>query len=260
MDSCTYKLYHKDGFDSRKYLESYFSDKADMVFGEDFLTFPIQNLIKTFTEGHINGDILVDLSPGPMIHHLFAASEFFKHIIVLKVRDRCIMELKKWADSHTGAFDWGHVTKLHIDIGSSDMFQDKEGKVRSALQHVLKCNLEKDNMMDPMVLPLADCIISAWLLDFICKDQDDYMGYIRKFSRMLKPGGHFIIIGCLDTTYITVGKDKVHHFKYNEDFARKALADEDFVIDCCKVKKRTAESDLIDYKGIIYIAARKKSE
>ncbi|XP_056400844.1 nicotinamide N-methyltransferase-like isoform X2 [Hyla sarda] len=208
---------------------------------------------------HIKGNVLIDLSPGSYVHHLYSACEFFQHIIVLKVSDRCILELKRWLDSRTGAFDWEHAAKLHAEIeGNSDQFQDKEGKVRSAIPHVLKCDFEKENMADPIVLPPADCIISVWLLEATCKDQDDYIRYLRKFSGLLKPGGHIMLIGALDMSYYTVGKDKFHAFTYDEDFARKALVGEGFVIDNCKVKKRTAVSDLTDYKAMIFIAAHKE--
>ncbi|XP_056400805.1 indolethylamine N-methyltransferase-like [Hyla sarda] len=259
MDSGSHKIYHIHGFDSRQLLEDYFSDKPDMVFEEDALMFPIENLTKTFTEGHIKGDVLIDLSLGSLVHHLYSACEFFRHIIVLKVSDRCIMELKRWLDSRTGAFNWGHAAKLHLEKeGKSDQLEDTEGKVRSAVLHVLKCDLEKENITHPIVLPPADCIISAWLLEYTSKDQDDYRRYIRKFSRMLKPRGHLIITGSLNTTYVIVGKDKIHCLRYDEDFAKKVLFEEDFIVDYCKVKKRTAVSDLTDYKAVIFIAAHKK--
>ncbi|XP_069803543.1 indolethylamine N-methyltransferase-like [Dendropsophus ebraccatus] len=259
MASSTHKLYHVHGCDSRQVLEHYLSDKAEMVFAEDSLIFPIQQLTRTFAGGHIKGDIIVDLSAGPLVHHLYAACEFFEHTIVLKVSDRCILEMKRWLDSRTGAFDWGHATKIHVETeGKSAQLQEKERKVREAAQHVMKCDLEKENMTDPIVLPPADCIISVTLLDFISKDQDDYIRYLRKFSGLLKPGGHLIIIGCLDRTYMMVGKDKFYALTYDEDFVRKALAGEGFVIDDCKVKKRTNVSDLCDYKGVIFIAAHKE--
>ncbi|XP_075696814.1 nicotinamide N-methyltransferase-like [Rhinoderma darwinii] len=259
MDSSPHKLYHVHGFDSRQYLEHYYSDKPDMAFGDDSLKFIIENLREVFTVGHINGDILIDLSPGSFIHHLYSACEFFKNIIVLKVNNRCIMELKRWVDERTGAFYWGHTSALHQEKEeNSDQFEDKEGKVRSSIQHVVKYDLEKENMTEPLVLPPADCVISVWLLDAISKDQDDYIRYLRKFSRLLKPGGHLIIIGVLDATFLTVGKDKFHLFTYDEDFVRKALVGEGFIIDDCKVKERTAVSDLIDYKTIIFIAAHKE--
>ncbi|XP_056398438.1 indolethylamine N-methyltransferase-like [Hyla sarda] len=194
-----------------------------------------------------------------MIPHLYSACEFFKHIIILKVQDRCIMELKRWLDTRTGAFDWGHITKIHVEIeGKSAQMQDKEGKVREAAQHVAKCNLEKENIMDPIVLPPADCIISVALLETISKDQDDYRRYLRKFSQLLKPGGHLLQIGLLDMTYYTVGEDKFPTFPYNEEFFRKALVGEGFAIDICVSKKATGISPLIDHKGVIFISAHKE--
>ncbi|XP_069803807.1 indolethylamine N-methyltransferase-like [Dendropsophus ebraccatus] len=258
MASSCCKFYHLHGFDSRQLLEDYFSDKPEMTLGDDSLIFPIENLTKTFAQGHIKGDFLIDLSVGPMVHHLYSACRFFKHIIVLKVSDRCIMELKRWLDTRTGAFNWGHASQLHEEIeGNCDELQDKEGKVRSAVQHVVICDLEKENVTDPIVLPLADCIITAWLLDHICRSQDDYIRYLKKFSKLLKPGGHLILIGSLGKTCMTVGKDKIHALTYDEHFVRKALVGEGFVIDDCKVKKRTVVSDLTDYKAVIFIAAHK---
>ncbi|XP_075696830.1 nicotinamide N-methyltransferase-like [Rhinoderma darwinii] len=259
MDSSTHKLYHVHGFDSRQYLEHYFSDKSDMVFGDDLLKSLIDNLRQVFAVGHIKGDILVDISLGSFIHHLYSACEFFKNIIVLKVNNRCIMELKRWVDERTGAFYWGHTsTLLQENEGNSDQFEDKEGKVRSAIQHVVKYDLEKENMTDPLVLPPADCVISTCLLDAVSKDQDDYIRYLKKFSKLLKPGGHVILIGGLGVTYFTVGKDKFHAFTYDEGFIRKTLVGEGFIIDYCKVKERTAVSDLIDYKAVIIISAHKE--
>ncbi|KAM4015587.1 indolethylamine N-methyltransferase-like [Anomaloglossus baeobatrachus] len=259
MDPCTHKLYHDEGFDSRQWLEHYFSDKSALVFRDDITLFPIECFAKTFSEGHIKGDVLIDLSVGPLVHHLFAACEYFKHIVVMKVSDRCIMELKRWVDERTGAFDWGHAAKLHayIDI-KSDQLENKEQNVRSALYHVVKCDLEKENMMDPIVLPPADCVISFWLLDAISKDQDDYRRHLRKFSKLLKPGGHIILIGSLDATYYTVGKHKFHILTYDENFVRKALAEQGFIIDCYKRKERIIVDDLCDCKVLFYIVAHKE--
>ncbi|XP_075183472.1 nicotinamide N-methyltransferase-like [Anomaloglossus baeobatrachus] len=258
MDPCTHKLYHDEGFDVRQWLEQYFSDKSALVFGEDFMLFPIECFAKTFSEGHIKGDVLIDLSFGPMVHHLFAACEYFMHIIMMKISDQSIMELKRWVDERTGAFDWGRAAKLHVAIeGESHLLEKKEQNVRSALYHVVKCDVEKENMMDPIVLPPANCVISFWLLDAISKDQDDYMRYLRKFSKLLKPRGHIILVGDLDGTYYTVGKHKYHIFTYDENFVRKTLTEEGFIIDSYKTKKRIIRDDQCDYSALFYIVAHK---
>ncbi|KAG8568491.1 hypothetical protein GDO81_014021 [Engystomops pustulosus] len=259
MDCGAHKLYHVHGLDSRQYLDQFYSENGKIIFGEDTLIFPIKNLKETFSLGHIKGDILIDLSKGSLIHHLYSACEFFKHLIVLKIQDRCILELKRWVDTRTGAFDWCHAAQLHVDLeGNSEQLEDKEKKVRSALQHVVKCNLNKENITEPIDLPPADCIVTAVLLDAISKDQDDYVRYFRKFSKLLKPGGHLILFGVIDATYYTVGGHKFHYFRYDVAFARKVLVGEGFTIDFCEVKKRSNVSDLSDYKGIIFIVAHKE--
>ncbi|XP_075696778.1 nicotinamide N-methyltransferase-like [Rhinoderma darwinii] len=259
MDSSTHKVYHVHDFDSRQCLEDYFSDKPDMVFGDDVLKFPIDNLRKVFAVGNVKGNILIDLSTGSFVHHLYSACEFFKNIIVLKVNNRCIMELKRWVDERTGAFYWGHTSALLQEKEENgDQFQDQEAKLRSAIQHVVKYDLEKENMTEPLVLPPADCVISVWLLDIISKDQDDYIRNLRKFSRLLNPGGHLLLIGSLGGTYFTVGKDKFHALTYDEDFVRKVLVGEGFIIDYCNVQERTAVSEIADHKAVIFIAAHKE--
>ncbi|CAJ0967703.1 unnamed protein product [Ranitomeya imitator] len=106
------------------------------------------------------------------------------------------MELKRWTDSRTGAFSWGHAAKLHVETESnSDKLQEKEEKMRMAMQHVVKCDIEKDDMMHPIVIPPSDCIICAWILDVVCKDKDDFIKNLKKFSELLKPEGHFIFFG-----------------------------------------------------------------
>ncbi|XP_077105831.1 indolethylamine N-methyltransferase-like [Ranitomeya variabilis] len=261
MASSPTKFYLEDDFDSKQFLEQYFSDNPKTNLSADFLEFPLNNLTKTFSEGKIKGDTLIDLSVGPMVCHLLAACDYFKNIIVLKSRDRCITELKKWADSQTGLLDWGHVAKRYVDPeGKSENFQQKEEKVRSAAQHVMKIDLEKENIIEPKVLPPADAIISAGLMDFVSRDDERYIGYLRRFSRLLTPGGQIFFIAGVDATQYTVGKDKFHAMNYNEDFVKKALVRTGFVVDHSEVKERTAVSDLSDYKGVLFMVAHKARE
>ncbi|XP_077105824.1 nicotinamide N-methyltransferase-like [Ranitomeya variabilis] len=261
MASSPTKFYLEDDFDSKQFLEQYFSDNPKTNLSADFLEFPLKNLTKTFSEGKIKGDTLIDLSVGPMVCHLLAACDYFKNIIVLRSRDRCITELKKWADSQTGLLDWGHVAKRYVDPeGKSENFLKKEEKVRSAAQHVMKIDLEKENIIEPKVLPQADAIISAGLLDMISKEEEQYMKYVKRFARLLRLGGDLVIIGDLKATQFTVGKDKFHAMNYNEDLVKKALVGGGFVVDHSEVKERTAVSNLSDYKGVVFMVAHKERE
>ncbi|XP_063799785.1 nicotinamide N-methyltransferase-like [Pseudophryne corroboree] len=259
MDSSAHKFYHVHGFDSRDHLETYFSNKPDMAFGDDSIKFPMECLHRAFSEGHIKGDLLIDISTGSIIHHLYTASRYFKEILVLKCSEQCIMELNKWINTRTGAFDWSHIMPyIKCTEGNSDQCQDKDMTLKTAITKIMKCDIDNENLTDPEVLPPADCVISAWLLEFISKDEDDYINNFRKFVMQLKPEGYLILFGLLNTTYGVIGQDKVHMFRYDEKFARKVLTDEGFVIVHCAVHKRTADSDLCDYDAVMCIIAHRE--
>ncbi|XP_018430593.1 PREDICTED: uncharacterized protein LOC108803256 [Nanorana parkeri] len=193
MDSTQNKFYHIHGLDSRSLLDFYFSDKEDMVFGEDTLRFPMMNLHCVFSRG-------------------------------------------------------------------IDQTQDKELNLKASIKHIVTCNLEEENLAHPLVLPLADCVISAALLDVVSKDEEDYMRNLEKVSNLLRIGGHLILIGLLNTTYMTAGADRFHMMKYDESFVRSALSKLGFVIDYCAVQRRRNVSDLVDYSHIYFITAHKEND
>ncbi|XP_063798039.1 nicotinamide N-methyltransferase-like [Pseudophryne corroboree] len=259
MDSSSHKFYPVDGFDSREHLEIFFSNKQEMGFGDDIVKFPIECLHRAFSKGHIKGDLLIDISVGSFIHHLYTASGYYKQILVLKCSEQCIMELNKWINTHTGAFDWSHILEyIKCLEGNSDLCQDKQMTLKTAITKIMKYDTDKENLTDPEVLPPADCVISAWMFETICKNQGDFIRNFRNFVKLLKPDGYLILVGGLNVTYMKIRQDKMHVFKYDENFVRKVLTDEGFIIDNCTVHKRTAVSDIIDYEAISFIIAHRE--
>lgn len=69
-------------------------------------------LITVFSTGAIKGGNLMDISLGPLAHHLYSVCGIFKEITLLRFSPRCIMELRKWLDYSTEAFDWSHISSL----------------------------------------------------------------------------------------------------------------------------------------------------
>ncbi|XP_040182248.1 nicotinamide N-methyltransferase-like [Rana temporaria] len=258
MDSTTTtpKLYHVHGMDSRSHLDMYFSNKEDMVFAEDSIKFPMANLYYQLSTGRLEGTFLIDISFGSIIHQLFSASNTFKYIVILKFQERCIMELTRWLHDRTGAYDWSHTSSAAAEFeGTSD--QEKEMHLKSSIKQILKCDFKQENITSPVLLPLADCIVSAWILEAISKNEDDYMRNLEKILKLLKPGGQLVLIGMLDATYGIVGEERINFFKYNEDFVKNAFGKVGLVIDYCAVQRRRNVSDLVDYSAIIFLVGRK---
>ncbi|XP_073459500.1 indolethylamine N-methyltransferase-like [Aquarana catesbeiana] len=258
MDSTTHKLYHVHGMDPRSHLDTYFSNKEDMVFAEDSLKFPMAMFHYQFSSGRVEGTFLIDISLGSCIHHLYSASNFFKKIVLLRFQEKCIMELNRWLHDRTGAYDWSHTSSAAAELeGTRHPHEEKEMHLRSSIMQILKCDFEQKNIISPVLLPLADCIISAWILEVISKNEDEYMKNLEKTIKLLKPGGQLLLIGVLDTTYWSAGAERFHCFACNEEFVKNAFGKVGLVIDYYAVQRRRNVSDVIDYKAMLFIVGRK---
>ncbi|KAM5163628.1 indolethylamine N-methyltransferase-like isoform 3-T3 [Mantella aurantiaca] len=258
MDSTEHKLYHIHGIDSRDHSELYFSDKEDMVFREDSLIFPMMNLHYQFNSGRVAGKTLIDISLGSFIHHLYSASNSFQDIIILKSNEKCIMELSRWLHDRTGAYDWTHTSTTAAELeGNRDQHQEKESRLKSSIKQILKCDFEQENITSPVELPLADCVISGWILNAISKNEDEYMRNLEKILKLLKPRGHLLLFSVTYATYFNAGGERFHVFTHDEDFVKNSLSKLGLVIDYCAVQRRRNVSHLIDYKSVMFIVAIK---
>ncbi|XP_073459287.1 nicotinamide N-methyltransferase-like [Aquarana catesbeiana] len=258
MDSSTHKVYHVDKMHSRNHLDLYFSAKEDMDFGDDSLKFPMANLHYCLISDHIRGDLAIDASLGSFIHHLCSVSKFFKEIAVLKCNEHCIMEVSKWLHNHTGAFDWKHASSFIAGLeGKRDQHEDIEIRLKLSVKQVLKCDFEQEIIISPVVLPLVDCVVSCFLLDVISKNEEEYMKNMEKLIKLLKPGGHLLLLSYINQTYMTVGGIQFHVLKYDESFVKNTLNKLGLVIDYYAWQKRRNVNDLTNYTAVMFTAAHK---
>ncbi|XP_068130613.1 nicotinamide N-methyltransferase-like [Hyperolius riggenbachi] len=258
MDCSETKLYHEHGFCSKSFLETYFSENSTMVFGDETMKFPIEKMNEMCASGDIKGDVLTDISIGPLIHHLYPMCDIFKQLFLLRFSERCILELRKWCIDGTGAFNWSHIQSIAAGLfGDSKQLETKHALLRSAIKQIVKCHSDREYLTHPLQLPQADCVSSCWILEVISTDEARYQSNLKKIGDCVKPGGYLLLVGAVNGTFFTVGNQRMHLFNHNEDFVKDALAKEGFTVIKCEVLQRKAESDLSDYKGMSFIAARK---
>ncbi|KAM5163643.1 indolethylamine N-methyltransferase-like [Mantella aurantiaca] len=258
MDSKSCKFYHIHGMDSRDLSDLYYSDKENMVFGEDSLIFPMMNLHYQFNSCRVAGKTLIDISVGSFIHHLYSASNSFQQMIVLKFNEKCIMELSRWLHDRTGAYDWTHTSATAAELeGNRDQLQEKESCLKSSIKQILKCDFEEENITSPVELPLADCVLLVLIMNVINKNEDEYMRNLEKILKLLKPGGCLLLVSVIDATYFIAGGERFHMFTHDETFVRNSLSKLGLVIDYCAVQRRCNVSDLIDYKAVMFTVAIK---
>ncbi|CAH2320331.1 nicotinamide N-methyltransferase-like [Pelobates cultripes] len=225
------------------------------------IRYPILQLYKSVTSGRIKGDTLIDVSMGPMMHLLCTVSDVFKEITILKFNDECIKEVKKWLDTHSECFDWSHTSKYIMELNEGgSQIQEREEELKSKIKHIVKCDIEKENITDPVILPKSDCLLSVTVLEAISEDHEEFRKNLKKIVSLLKPGGQLLLFTALDATFYRLGEHKFRLLKCDETFVRSVLHEQGFVIEYIDWLKKPSETHLTDFNDITFVIARKPME
>ncbi|XP_073513498.1 indolethylamine N-methyltransferase-like [Phyllobates terribilis] len=236
---------------------------ADVPCGitEEFLCFPMRQLHKELSEGHIKGKTLVQLTRDPVLYKLFVCCDYFEEITVLEIRKEYSLELRKWMNKESGALDWSHASKYACELeGKSKCWREKEEELRAKVKRILDCDITADPLVAPEVLPQADCLLCIWALDTLSKDHEDFRNNLRKMAALLKTGGHMAFFGAINAKQYNVGEKTYPVLGYDEEFLRRALEDVGFVIESLETRVRGAVGDIIIYDSFVYVRALKVKE
>ncbi|XP_053309029.1 nicotinamide N-methyltransferase-like [Spea bombifrons] len=251
---------YQESFDPKAYLEDYFRFGEGSL-GDGFLKFALKQYSDVFSSGNVKGGTLIDVGSGPTIHQMLSACEHFEEIIATDYTDKNLEELEKWLKNKPGAFDWSPVLKYVCELeGDREKWMEKQERLRRAVKQVLKCDVMKSNPLEPVTLPQADCLLSSECLEGACKDQAAYRSALKNISTLLRPGGHLVLCGVLNTNYYMVGKVKFFSLCLDEAFLRDALQAEGYVIEHMTIAQREEKSmqEMCDYERSYLIVARKQ--
>ncbi|XP_072012445.1 nicotinamide N-methyltransferase-like isoform X2 [Engystomops pustulosus] len=213
-------------------------------------------------KGGLGGDMLLDIGTGPSIYHLLSACESFPHIITTDFTDSNRQELERWLRREPGTFDWSEIVKTVCDLEghSRDNWMEKENKLRSKIQKVLKCDVTKSNPLDPTVIPPADCLITALCLETACRDIAMYNRSLKNITTLLKPGGHLVLIGVLGDSFYKVGNEKFFCLALDEQAVRNAVIDAGYSIkntEVYNIPDQTLCAHITDSYANIFLVAQK---
>ncbi|XP_073471569.1 nicotinamide N-methyltransferase-like isoform X1 [Aquarana catesbeiana] len=247
-------------FDPKAYLTSFYTGSRE----GSILKFRLQKLYETFGPGGIQGDVLIDIGSGPTIHQLLSACESFPYIIASDFTDQNRQELKKWLENDPEAFDWSEIVKTVCEIEGNgrDKWEEKQNKLRSRILKVLKCDVTRSNPLDPIEVPAADCLVTSLCLETACKDLETYHCSIQNITRLLRPGGHLVLIGALGNTYYMVQQKAFSALSLDEDVVRGAITQAGYTIqsmDIFPIPERMTRLHVSDTLAHIFLVAKKEA-
>ncbi|XP_066460906.1 nicotinamide N-methyltransferase-like [Eleutherodactylus coqui] len=260
MACSTHKHYHDEEFDPKLLLETYFSH-GNVPIIEESVIHPVRVLHELFCSGKVKGDTLLDINLGGAIYQLISASNCFKEMYVVDFTDCNIDHFKKWLEKNEGATDWSFAFQKVCEIeGSGDKWQEKEEQLRKTIKGIIKWDNFENSSLNHQLFPKVDCVLCLWILNVVSKTKEEFQRNLKKFACCLKPGGHLILFSGVNVTYYMLGKHKFFILSVDRDFIRESVTNAGFVIEKEDYLSTKVTTDIVDYKGMAIILARKQSE
>ncbi|OCT66974.1 hypothetical protein XELAEV_18038256mg [Xenopus laevis] len=190
---------------------------------------------------------------------MLVAADYFDNIIMLHSCESDKQEAQKWLNKEPEAIDHSHLTTFVCGLkGEYTTCEEHEEKTRTANKQVVQWDITKENPLDDVVLPQADCVLSFAYLDLVSKDHEMYLKLLKQISSLVKIGGHLIMLGALNETYYMLGQHEFSTRAYDEQFVRKALAKKGFIIERFGKEKKRHNSGLCDYEYLTYSVSQRK--
>ncbi|OCT72549.1 indolethylamine N-methyltransferase [Xenopus laevis] len=261
MDSeLTGKDVYEEKFDPRAYLEEFYNPNSGVIVTEGLLKYTLRKLHETFTVRGVKGETLINFGQGPTIYQDLSACESFKEIIGAEYTERNREYYKKTLRNEPGIFDWTTVIQAVCDLeGKGTTVDEKREKLKKTVTKIIKCDLNKRNPVEPLVLPRVDCVMAIGSLE-CASDLDSFCNALKNISSLLKVGGHLIIAELLNCTYYLVGGTRFSCVTLTEEFMRNAITDAGFAIIDLEVQARKPDKEqykMFDHDSSIFILARK---
>ncbi|XP_069804139.1 nicotinamide N-methyltransferase-like [Dendropsophus ebraccatus] len=259
MDPQSMSHYHVHDTDPTLFMENFFSTSSDRKIYEELVGYPIKVLTRLFSSGAIKGQHMIEVSVGPAFYHLIPICEYFEEISVLEFSNVFVKELEAWKNKKEEAFDWLHSSQFVSHLaGDCKKWKEKEEMLRRKIKRILKCDLSKENVTDPVVLPEADCLLCLLVINNISEDHDSLRSNVRKLSSSLKQGGRLLMFGAYNASHYTVADQKFHLLSFDEPTLRETLEDAGFVIQAHETLKSQIQNDILHYEYLWFVMANKQ--
>ncbi|XP_068099312.1 nicotinamide N-methyltransferase-like [Hyperolius riggenbachi] len=250
---------YEETFDPRCYLDFFYIGQGSLA--EDFIQAQLENFHKLFSSGKVKGKTVIDIGTAPCIYQLLSACEAFDEIIATWHTKRELRELQKWQNREAYAHDWSSIMKYVCELeGNRVTVEEKETKLRGKIKQTLFCDVSQTNPMAPADLPKVDCVITIECLEVACRNHKAYSLALKNISNLLKPGGHLVIGGDLETSYYMMGDHMVSSLPVTEKFLRDVLGENGYHIIDLKVyhlPEGKIDPKLSDYGAFYFLHAQK---
>ncbi|XP_051982565.1 nicotinamide N-methyltransferase [Xyrauchen texanus] len=251
--------FYQGHFDSRAYVQNFYSCPRGHSDEKDFLSFVLGCLSRTFSTGKHKGQRLIDVGSGPTIHSVISACDFYEEIVLSDFTDNNRREIENWLKHEDGCFDWKPVLRYVCELEGKSP-SDLETKLKQRIKKVLKCDVRLENPFYPNTLEPADCVITSLCLEAACKDIETYHYALHGISKLLRPGGLLVMVGVLGETFYKVDEQLFSCLRLSQSNIEDALHGLGLSVHEFNILKAEdwENSSVSDFEAVFQLVAQKQ--
>ncbi|XP_035864475.1 phenylethanolamine N-methyltransferase-like [Sander lucioperca] len=255
------------GFDPAEYLQSnYTPPRADFERKDSILSWELACLHRAFTEGDVSGELLVDIGSGPTLYQVMSGCEVFNKVFLTDFLEVNRQELRSWLQDEGGcSLDWTpflqHVCKLEGRRPSA--WTEKAARLRQVIVDIVPIDVNRPQPLAHDALPSAgaDCLVSCFCLESASPDLAAFTRALGHIGRLLRPGGHLLLIGTLGMSYYMAGDGvKIPTVPVNEAQVCASLKESGYTL--IRLEVYTVPQDMNvgtdDAYGVFFVKAMKE--
>ncbi|CAM2108839.1 phenylethanolamine N-methyltransferase [Caretta caretta] len=249
-------------FNPRAYLQNnYMPPRADFSSEDCVVPWKLRCLAEAFTTGDIHGRTLIDVGSGPTIYQLLSACDHFEEIIATDYLEVNRAVLRRWVQGEPDGFDWSpyikHVCRIE---GKGEQWKEKEQKLRGKLRQILPIDVHQPEPLGSQVGQPADALVSTFCLEAVSPDRPSFERALSNVTTLLKPGGHFLLIGALEESFYLAGEAKLSVVPVSEADVKEALSKSGYHIHNFRsyLMPPSLKIGVDDVSGVFFVHAQKK--
>lgn len=215
---------------------------------------------------------LLEFGDGPVIYLLPSASPHFSEITFADNLQSSLDTVQGWKDSAPGAHNWMEYVRYvtcdlefkrdcngHCGDGKEcdDYVFAREAEIRSKLK-MCKFDIRSLSATEELCSSKFD-VVSTNFLEIVTSNVEDFRGYVKNLSSLVKPGGFLIGLSSLQGTYC-MKEGTRHSILYLE---REVVEDAfksaglEIVHTACFSIPETGQNVVDDCKALIFLAGQK---
>lgn len=185
-----------------------------------------------FKSGALNGKRLLDIGTGPVVHPVITASEWFEEIYLSDVSEANIEYLQKWRRGESEHMKWLMEYFSEKD-GKREIWQILNTRVLNKTKAVVRADVRNANPLSGTAIDDMefDVITTCMCLQTATLTIEAFKSALQNISKLLKPGGHLVVIDAVDQSSYIVGDKTFRCLSSNPEEVQRAYMDSGYLIE-----------------------------